>query len=311
MGVLSQLPTLATIVVGVPLSVYFYKCLVMTLFQRRVIYVSYLPPNARQPAPLAEVLTRTYRSSLQGEEIVIPREKGSFIRLQGYTFQRKKTTAASATAVATSSASPIIIYFQGNAGNMLQRIPVFERILAQLPLTSRIVAIHTRGYGGSNGRPTQPGLREDALRILDYTMKRYVDRETPIFVYGHSIGGAVALHLALDAARHYTPSPIRGLILENTFTSMEALVGAVFPRWMPLLLSGSKDELVPVSMMQQLAQTIEATPHAPRPIFKAFPYGLHENTFLQPGYSQTIAHFIEDNAINDHHCLDSCNNKIS
>jgi pimeloyl-ACP methyl ester carboxylesterase len=335
MGVLSQLSTFATIAVGVPLSVYFYKCLAMILFQRRIIYVSYLPPDARQPAPLAKVLCNMYRSNLQGEEIVIPHVNSISIRLQGYTLQRA-TRASTATTTTISSVNPIIIYFQGNAGNMLQRIPVFERILAQLPLTSRIMAIHTRGYGGSNGRPTQSGLRQDALSILDYTMNRYGGQKTPIFIYGHSIGGAVALHLALDAARHYTISPIRGLILENTFTSMEALVGAIFPRWMPykylaryflydrwdterairetsiklpptLLLSGRKDELVPALMMQQLAQTIEST-HSPRPIYKEFPHGLHENTYLQPGYSQVIAQFVENNAISNNVDLNVNNN---
>ncbi|RKP27569.1 Alpha/Beta hydrolase protein [Syncephalis pseudoplumigaleata] len=280
----------------------------MTLFQRRIIYVSYLPPGARQPPPLADVP----KHSLQGEEIVI-RQASDRVRLQGYLFEKKGAT--------TTASGPIILYFQGNAGNMLHRIPVFERMLSQLPASARIVAVHTRGYGGSNGWPTQSNLRADALRILDYTLQRYTS-PAALFVYGHSLGGAVAVHLAVDAARHYRVSPIRGIILENTFTCMEDLVGAVYPRWMPyrhlaryclydrwdtlrairetggalpptLLLAGSKDELVPSWMMQRIARTIETTVHSPPPIYHAFPHGLHENVFLQPGYSQAIARFIE------------------
>ncbi|KAI9595553.1 hypothetical protein BDF19DRAFT_440833 [Syncephalis fuscata] len=244
---MSTASMVASIVIGVPLTVYLYKCLVMTLFQRRIIYVSYLPPGARQPTPLSELSKTNELGSLRGEEVLLKSRYNT--RLQGYVFNQSKTPSINNTL----NRPPIIIYFQGNAGNMLHRIPVFERILSPLPFGTCIVAIHTRGYGGSGGRPTQHGIRNDALRILDYTIERY--------------RGAVAAHLVLDTLGQVRGHSIRGLILENTFTNMEALVAAVFPRWMPYKYLAH--ELVPSWMTRRLAHLIEAT-NSPRPIVHQF-----------------------------------------
>jgi pimeloyl-ACP methyl ester carboxylesterase len=203
---------------------------------------------------------------------------------------------------------------------MVHRIPVFERILSQAPADTRIVAVHTRGYGGSSGRPTESGLVQDAHAILDFTRQTFPDR--PIFVYGHSLGGALAVRLA---AEDCGKPPLAGLLLENTFTSMEALVRALFPRWLPygilaryvlldrwdtlrtlrelkrplpptLLLVGARDELIPPEMSNTLADALRrcnATDGDSVRVYR-FPHGLHENTFLQANYGAVIGSFLQE-----------------
>jgi pimeloyl-ACP methyl ester carboxylesterase len=70
-----------------------------------------------------------------------------------------------------------------------------------------------RGYGRSKGWPTEQGTYRDARAAYEVVRARYADAEQPpVIVYGASLGGAIAVQLALD-------KPVRGLILEGAFTS--------------------------------------------------------------------------------------------
>ncbi|KAJ1656358.1 hypothetical protein IWQ61_004061 [Dispira simplex] len=199
---------------------------------------------------------------------------------------------------------PVVIYFQGNAGNVIHREPVFQRIVQAVP-TVTIVAIHTSGYGNSQGTATERNLRADAYSIFQFVRERYPPTLYPIYIYGHSLGGALAIDLANRLTTQSKPGNmpmVCGVVLENTFTSMLDLVGAVYPRWLPyywlaryclwnhwpnvdriqaitvpiLFLSAAKDDLVPPWMMTKLSQK------AKRPQWVAFPLALHDNLYQQP-----------------------------
>ena len=77
-----------------------------------------------------------------------------------------------------------------------------------------ILAIDYRGYGKSTSEwgisPSEEGLYQDGEAALDYLIAQDVNQ---IIVYGHSLGGAVAIHLATTNSDY-----ISGLIVENTFT---------------------------------------------------------------------------------------------
>jgi fermentation-respiration switch protein FrsA (DUF1100 family) len=58
-----------------------------------------------------------------------------------------------------------------------------------------ILLFDYRGYGKSTGAPSETGLYTDALAVYDYVRKRNDLNQEKIFLFGRSLGGAVALHL--------------------------------------------------------------------------------------------------------------------
>ena len=115
-----------------------------------------------------------------------------------------------------------LIYFHGNAGNVGARLPNLEILVKQLDLNVLILAY--RGYGDSEGSPSENGFRLDAEATLDYVLNRDDINKDKIIVFGISLGGAVAIQLC---AHH--GDKISGLILENTFTSIADMVDHMLP----------------------------------------------------------------------------------
>ena len=87
-----------------------------------------------------------------------------------------------------------------------------------------VFVVDYRGYGDSEGVPTEDGLKLDAEAALEFIKKRDDIDQTKVYVYGQGLGGAVAIQLCMD------PSiGVRGVMLENTFLS----IGAMVDHWMP------------------------------------------------------------------------------
>jgi pimeloyl-ACP methyl ester carboxylesterase len=78
--------------------------------------------------------------------------------------------------------------------------------------------ISYRGYGLSEGTPSEIGLQFDAQASLDYLLSRNDFDKSKIIIFGQSIGGAVSIHLASQ-----NPDKISGIIVENTFLSIVSL----------------------------------------------------------------------------------------
>lgn len=112
--------------------------------------------------------------------------------------------------------------FHGNAGNIGHRVPIAKVLDEQLGCT--VLMLEYRGYGLSTGTPDEEGLRVDAQTGLDYLRQREETRDSKIVVYGQSLGGAVAVWLV---ARGQGGGDVKGVVLENTFTSVRKLI----PRW--------------------------------------------------------------------------------
>ena len=133
-----------------------------------------------------------------------------------------------------------------------------------------VLLVEYRGYGLSEGRfPTERSFYEDAEAALDYLTHSLGIATHEIFVYGHSLGGAIAIDLA-------TKHPeLAGLIVQNTFTSMSAMVArSGYARWFPvqqilhqrfesiqkvrrlklpiLFIHSTRDPLIPVYMGKRL-----------------------------------------------------------
>ncbi|ERN11170.1 hypothetical protein AMTR_s00024p00196370 [Amborella trichopoda] len=121
---------------------------------------------------------------------------------------------------------PTMLFFQENAGNIAHRLE-FVRIMLQ-KLQCNVFMLSYRGYGESDGYPSQHGITRDAQAALDYLCQRTDIDPTKIVIFGRSLGGAVGSVLARN-----NPDKVSALILENTFTSILDMAGVVLPflRW--------------------------------------------------------------------------------
>ncbi|TDL22415.1 alpha/beta-hydrolase [Rickenella mellea] len=209
-----------SVVIGLPAALWAYKCMMMVLFQRKIIYMGYAPPGAREERLGHDV---PIPKNVYTEEITIPSE--GKVLLSALVAQRS----------ANSTPGCVIFYLQGNTGNPLHRLPVFSEILLTCKVISpTILAPAPRSYWRSTNRtPTERGILSDYKHSLHHAIQRWPG--VPIILYGHSLGGAVAIRLL--ASLHSDDGKydaITGLILENPFASVPAMVQALYPqRWLP------------------------------------------------------------------------------
>lgn len=175
------------------------------------------------------------------------------------------------TGASNDNKVPTIIMFHGNAGNIGLRLP--NAALMVQHLKCHVLMVEYRGYGDSDSVvPNEVGLKLDAEAALRFVAESS-SHGGPIFLFGRSLGGAVAIHLA-----HYAECnniPVAGVMVENTFLSISKMVDAIMPLVAPLkgfilrigwdserllpktkvpvlFLAGDRDELVPHAHMQQL-----------------------------------------------------------
>lgn len=113
----------------------------------------------------------------------------------------------------------LLIYFHGNAGSLAER---FFWIQALVETGVDVLAVDYRGYGKSEGSPSEEGLQLDAEAVYSYAIETLEVPPERILLYGKSLGGAVAAQLA-------STQPVRGLILQSTFSTLADQAEAVFP----------------------------------------------------------------------------------
>eukprot|EP00210_Caulerpa_lentillifera_P008417 g8029.t1 len=91
---------------------------------------------------------------------------------------------------------PTIVFFQANAGNISHRIPFFAAMINAMDCC--IVTISYRGYGPNSGSPSENGLKIDAETVMEF-IESVTDVNldlSRVFLFGRSLGGAVAIDLA-------------------------------------------------------------------------------------------------------------------
>ena len=113
----------------------------------------------------------------------------------------------------------VILFCHGNAGNISHRLESIQ-IFHQLGLD--VFIFDYRGYGQSEGKPTEHGTYEDAEAAWRYLIEERQVIPSQVIIFGRSIGGTVASRLA----RNHTP---RVLILESTFTSLRDVAATLYP----------------------------------------------------------------------------------
>jgi len=116
---------------------------------------------------------------------------------------------------ADQSSSRYLIYLHGSGLNIGANVSHARRFKE---LGFSVLLISYRGYGQSDGDfPTEDQVYADAEAAWIYLVEQKKIKPGDIFVYGHSLGGAVAINLAISHPE------ARGLIVEATFTSMASV----------------------------------------------------------------------------------------
>lgn len=166
------------------------------------------------------------------------------------------------------SSKPIILYFQGNAGNIGDRAHKLE-VFAKRGYG--ILAISYRGYAGSEGNPTEAGLIKDGEAALAFLAKQGYETKN-IILFGESLGSGVATQLAVKAdfaavvleapfssavsvgQKTYWFVPV-GLLLKDKFKSIEFAPKITSP---VLIMHGTKDKIVPYSEGKKLFEAVKS-----------------------------------------------------
>jgi fermentation-respiration switch protein FrsA (DUF1100 family) len=193
----------------------------------------------------------------------------------------------------------VLLFLHGNAGNISHRgesIAVFHR------LGLNVLIFDYRGYGQSQGEPSERGLYQDAAAAWDYLIETRDFAGEDIILFGRSLGGAVAAKLASEVQAG-------GVILESTFSSARDVAGSLFPilsrlvvlRYRfdtagylkgvasPLLvLHSAEDDIIPFYLGEKVYQAGSE----PKVFVKM--QGDHNGGFLQsqPHYEQELGRFI-------------------
>ena len=110
----------------------------------------------------------------------------------------------------------VVIYFHGNAGNIYHRIPTLMQ-LQKFGLN--VVGVSYRGYGKSEGEPSEEGIYLDGTAIFDYVSRKLGFDYKNIVIIGRSIGTTVAINTTQN-------KNIGGLILITPLTSGKAHANA-------------------------------------------------------------------------------------
>jgi hypothetical protein len=113
----------------------------------------------------------------------------------------------------------VILYFHGTATNLSHLTPVLQDFKH---LDTGMFVFDYRGFGFSRGNPTEAGTYQDARGALTF-LHRLGWTQDQIIYFGHSLGAAVALQLALE-------EPPAALVLESPFTSIPDLIRHHHPR---------------------------------------------------------------------------------
>ena len=131
--------------------------------------------------------------------------------------------------------SRVLLFFHGNAGNISHRL---DSIRQFQDLGLSVLIIDYRGYGQSEGRPTENGVYRDADAAWRYLREDRATLAGDIIIFGRSLGASVASRLA---AQH---QPL-ALIVESSFTSVPDIAKELYPwlpaRWLSRLRHATRD----------------------------------------------------------------------
>lgn len=252
--------------------------------------VAYLGINALAYANQREMmyLPSTERVSpadigLQGvDEVILP--MGSDIELTSWFAQPKDNR-------------PTVLFFHGNAGAVSHRAHRFRELMAH---GYGVFVLGYPGYGGNAGEPSEPNFHEASQKAYDYLQTAGI-KPGDIVIYGESIGSGVAVQLAakvsakglvleapmssaIDVAREHYPYLLAGLLLRDSYRSVEFIERIDMPL---LVIHGDKDVIIPLRLGEKLVE------RALEPKMLVVMEGAGHNNLSQFSTGRVVREFIE------------------
>lgn len=162
------------------------------LAERLLFFPSRMPP-----------VTPPVAADVQGVDAWLEAADG--VRLHGWWFDAGPDALA-------------IVHFHGNADDVRSRVHVAEMFV---PRGFSVLLAGYRGYGRSDGKPTEAGLYRDGAAALRFASEK-AGGEGRVILYGHSLGAAVATRVASE-------NSVGALVIESAFTSLADIGHAVYP----------------------------------------------------------------------------------
>lgn len=254
---------------------YLAVCSALFLFQRRLLYV----PDSGYQTPVEAGLE-------QAETVRVETADG--LSLTGWWLEAAEDR-------------PVLLYFQGNGGNIAGRAGKAEIMRAE---GYSVLLAGYRGYGGNPGRPSETGLIADAHAWLDHLLSRGVPPGR-IVLYGESLGSGVATALAAERE-------VGAMVLEAPFTSVRAIAEEQYwyvpVRWLlrdpfdslaripsvrvpVLILHGDADTLIPLVHGERLFEA------AKEPKRLVVVDGATHTTLVEIGAFAEVDRFLTDHEI--------------
>ena len=210
------------------------------------------------------------------------------LQFESGSFETTDGVQLSGWFVPSESARGVILFCHGNAGNISHRLDSIQ-IFHQLG--PDVFIFDYRGYGQSEGKPTEQGTYKDAEAAWRYLIEGRQVKPNEVIIFGRSLGGAVASWLA----QSHTPG---ALILESTFTSLPDIAAGLYP-YLPvrlllrfeyntaeylgrvdcpvLIVHSRDDEIMPFNHGQRLFESAKE----PKKFLEIT--GTHNNGFITPG----------------------------
>jgi len=176
-------------------GLYVGVCVLLYLLQSRLVHLPFIPGRQHMATP--------DQVGLLYESVYIV--TSDQLKIHGWF-------------IPAPNATKTLLMLHGNAGNISHRL---DALLTFHRLGLNILIIDYRGYGLSEGHPSEAGLYQDAAAAFRYLQDERGIAAEDIIVFGHSLGGSVAAWLA---ARQ---SP-GALIVESSFTSAEDMAAEMY-----------------------------------------------------------------------------------
>lgn len=182
-------------------AAYLALLLLLLVFERRLVFFPQIPGRLSgdwSPRDLGQ------------EEVWLTAADG--VRLNAWWIPAKGNAESGGESL------PTFLCFHGNAANIAWRADVY-RFLRDLP--ANVLALEYRGYGRSEGAPSEAGIYADAEAAYRYVVEKRGINPSRVIALGQSLGTAVAAHLAAQV-------PVGGVVLEAPFPSARALARRIY-----------------------------------------------------------------------------------